>query len=219
MSIQITIMAQSVNELCGYLGVLANGVPGAIPAENVTVVGANDNTAREAVDQAFAGAVDTLEPGEEIAAAPSPVPAQPAETSEARRRRGPGRPRKEAASKPNGAAPEPEQAAQEPAQAAPPAATEPAAGNEVDLGTDAKDDMDPADPFDAPGTAPPRDPAVDHGLALELLRTLYDKPGLAARVSALLVSHGVAKFSAIPKAKGSELLAQARAIQTSAGAA
>jgi hypothetical protein len=116
------------------------------------------------------------------------------EASPAPAKRGRGRPRKA-----EQAAPEPETAAPEPEQAA--AADE--------------------DPFGADEAETTRDPAVDHGLALELLRTIYDRPGAAAAANALLTEFGVAKFTAIPKARGTELLARARELdlETNAGAA
>jgi hypothetical protein len=120
------------------------------------------------------------------------------EASPAPAKRGRGRPRKA-----EQAAPEPETAAPEPVQAA--------------AGLGQADE----DPFGADEAETTRDPAVDHGLALELLRTIYDRPGAAAAANALLTEFGVAKFTAIPKARGTELLARARELdlETNAGAA
>lgn len=102
-----------------------------------------------------------------------------------------GRPRKEQA------APEPELDAQNLAEAA-------QVNGETDpfeLEADSNPDED---------AQTPRDPAVDHGLALELLRSIYERPGAAPRINALLADYKVSKFTSIPKAQGSLLLAQAR---------
>lgn len=68
-------------------------------------------------------------------------------------------------------------------------------------------------PFaDEAAEAAVRDPKVDWGLALELLRAVYDRPGAAAKVNAILTYYGVSKFTSIPKDKGTELLGTARAL-------
>jgi hypothetical protein len=60
--------------------------------------------------------------------------------------------------------------------------------------------------------AGPRDPKVDWGLALELLRAVYERPGASKAVNNVLTEYAVTKFTSIPKAKGTELLGRARAL-------
>lgn len=80
------------------------------------------------------------------------------------------------------AAPEPaEEAAPEPEQAAP-------------------------NPFEADADTG----ADDKQAALVLMRALYDRPGLPAKVNAYLAHFGVEKFSAVPDSRGTEFLEIAR---------
>jgi hypothetical protein len=74
------------------------------------------------------------------------------------------------------------------------------------------DEANPNPFADEAADAAARDPKVDWGLALELLRAVYDRPGAAAKVNAVLTHYGVTKFTNIPKSAGTELLARARAL-------
>lgn len=109
-------------------------------------------------------------------------------------KRGRGRPRKVAQDEPEATQDEPEL----PQEAAPL--------------TSEGDEANPNPFADEAAEAAARDPKVDWGLALELLRAVYDRPGASSKVNQVLTHYGVGKFTQIPKSAGTELLARARAL-------
>lgn len=186
MSIQISIQATNAHELRGHL--IALGALAGAPVNYANYEPAVEPplSAPEAlvedVTQAALDTLDTVEPQDKP-------------------KRGRGRPRK-AAQPADG----PAQSADEPAEAG--------ETQEIQEPEAAETGSEPAaNPFaEEAADAAVRDPKVDWGLALELLREVYDRKGAAAAVNAILTEYAVAKFTSIPKEKGTELLTKARAL-------
>lgn len=117
----------------------------------------------------------------------------------------------------------PKRARGRPRKAAEAAAEADTSASEADLSAqeaDAPAEADKSAPEEAPsapepdlfasGDAQSGDPAKDKSEALDLLRALYDRDGMAPKINELLAGYGVAKFTLIPTVHGTDLLAQAR---------
>jgi hypothetical protein len=145
---------------------------------------------------------DVTEALADLAGQAEPLAEQPAQPGKQPRKR---RTKAEMARDAEQAALQADEDAQRPVQAARP----PSNGYvQLDLFDDAPAPEEPdAEDISA---APAADPVADKAQALELLRAIYERPGMLPAVNALLADFGVAKFTLIPSDRGSELLAAAQ---------